>query len=274
MRSPSRSRRRLTLASVALLAVAPALARAQEAGPIKDNSFLVEEAYNQEPRVVQHISALVRNPATGGWAYAFTQEWPLGGERWQGSYTAMVNNANGGGRTGFGDGLLNLRYQVPMAARSRFAMAPRLSAVLPTGRYSDGHGRGGYGAQVNVPLSIEWGRALVSHTNVGGTVTYHARDAAGHRATLVDLAAGQSVIWLLTDDTNLMLEGLWSRTAGVTGAGTSASANSFLLSPGIRQGINVGRSLQIVPGVAVPFELVAAPRRASLFAYLSFEHGF
>src|SRR6185312_16420034 len=55
------------------------------AAQIQDNSFLIEEAYNQESGVVQHISTFER--ADGGdWAYSFTQEWPLGGIRHQLSY--------------------------------------------------------------------------------------------------------------------------------------------------------------------------------------------
>ena len=40
------------------------------AAPIQDNSFLVEEAYNQEDGVVQHISFFQYLPTTG---WAFTQ---------------------------------------------------------------------------------------------------------------------------------------------------------------------------------------------------------
>ena len=44
--------------------------------PIQDNSFLVEEAYNQEDGVVQHISFFQYLPSTG-WAFTQTDEWPL-----------------------------------------------------------------------------------------------------------------------------------------------------------------------------------------------------
>ena len=63
---------------------------AQESGepePIADNSFLIEEAYNQEAGVVQHINTFVRPDGGGAWAYSFTQEWPLRGMRNQLSYT-------------------------------------------------------------------------------------------------------------------------------------------------------------------------------------------
>ena len=49
-------------------------------GQIQDHSFLLEEAYNQERGVVQHISTFAF--ASGqDWGYSFTQEWPLGGIR-------------------------------------------------------------------------------------------------------------------------------------------------------------------------------------------------
>ena len=48
-------------------------------------SFLLEEAYNQEAGVVQHIQALRREQRS--WFYTFTQEWPLGGQDHQFSYT-------------------------------------------------------------------------------------------------------------------------------------------------------------------------------------------
>ena len=56
---------------------------------IEDNSFLIEEAYNQAPGVVQHIfqSVYSSGPRQRGWAFAFTQEWPIGGQDHQFSYT-------------------------------------------------------------------------------------------------------------------------------------------------------------------------------------------
>ncbi|TAK07500.1 hypothetical protein EPO44_03950, partial [bacterium] len=59
----------------------PAAAPAAEANPIdgiSDNSFLLEEAYNQEPGVAQHIFNAVysNDPRRRGWSFNFTQEWP------------------------------------------------------------------------------------------------------------------------------------------------------------------------------------------------------
>ena len=43
---------------------------------IQDNNFLIEEAYNQEEGVVQHISTFSRMWNSQDWSYTFTQEWP------------------------------------------------------------------------------------------------------------------------------------------------------------------------------------------------------
>jgi hypothetical protein len=78
-----------TKAFVFLTGMAASLALpAQEAAkPIQDNSFLVEEAYNQEAGVVQHISAFTRYRESKDWLYTFTQEWPVPGITHQLSYT-------------------------------------------------------------------------------------------------------------------------------------------------------------------------------------------
>lgn len=45
---------------------------------IQDNSFLIEEAYNQERGVVQHIQTF-QIMKDDSWIYTFTQEWPVPG---------------------------------------------------------------------------------------------------------------------------------------------------------------------------------------------------
>src|SRR3954463_2736435 len=85
-----------------------------DAQGIQDNSFLVEEAYNQEFGVVQHIQSWQRNWPDGDWVwvYTFTQEWPVDpGARNQLSYTIPVVHPDDASGTGIGDVLLNYRYQ-------------------------------------------------------------------------------------------------------------------------------------------------------------------
>src|SRR5262245_33812012 len=87
--------------------------------PIQDNSFLIEEAYNQEWGVIQHISSFIRN--TGGdFVYAFTEEWPVPGQRHQLSATVpVVRVLDPGRRTGLGDVLVNYRYQLVGSGETR-----------------------------------------------------------------------------------------------------------------------------------------------------------
>jgi hypothetical protein len=85
----------------------PAAQRVDSSRPfeIMDNSFLIEEAFNQEPGVVQNIATWTR--ARDGWNASVTQEWPAPGVAHQLSYT--VPFASAAGAKGFGDALQNNR---------------------------------------------------------------------------------------------------------------------------------------------------------------------
>src|SRR5438876_8840142 len=77
---------------------------------IQDNSFLVEEAYNQEPGVVQHILNLLVTSKAGQKesSPSFTQEWPIFSQQHQFSYTlphTFVEDEHG-----FEDIRLNYRF--------------------------------------------------------------------------------------------------------------------------------------------------------------------
>ena len=126
MSGPTRVRATHTLGALFLLASPSA---AQDAKPIQDNSFLLEEAYNQEHGVVQHISTFARPNGGGAWGYSFTQEWPVGGIRHQLSYTVPVVQVDGLG-TGVGDVLLNYRYQARRRpGRPHLVRPPRVAAA-------------------------------------------------------------------------------------------------------------------------------------------------
>jgi len=101
---------------VLLLAVGPSARPAVGQG-IADNSFLIEEAYNQERGVVQHISAWQRALRSTAWAFTFTQEWPLVTQTHQLSYTIPLQRTARPSTTGLGDAALNYRYQLRAGAR-------------------------------------------------------------------------------------------------------------------------------------------------------------
>ena len=90
------------------------------AAGIKDNSFLIDEAYNQGPGEIQHIVTLQRQ--FRDWNLAFTQEHSLGTQAHQlttrfptCAFAAMANAPSG-----IGDVEVNYRYQAWMeTANSR-----------------------------------------------------------------------------------------------------------------------------------------------------------
>jgi hypothetical protein len=241
--------------------------------PIQDNSFLIEEAYNQEAGVVQHISVFTRTRGTGEWAFSFTQEWPFRSQRHQLSYTVPLQSQGSGLGSGLGDLALNYRYQIGGEGASLFA-APRLSVVLPTGDEARDRGSGATGLQLNLPVSVELSPHAVTHWNAGATITPRARNATGDRATTRAFNAGTSLIWLLRPTLNFMFELAWSRSEAVVGSGQRSATDALVFAPGLRSAINFASGLQIVPGFAVPIGLGPSSGGRAILLYLSFEHPF
>lgn len=258
----------------ALLPVAMA-ARAQATQPrppIADNSFLMEEAYNQEAGVVQHISLLQKARDGQSWFYAFTQEWPVGGQRNQFSYTlpfAWISSRS----SGVGDVALNWRYQAVGSGAAATWVSPRLSLILPTGNYKHGLGSGVLGAQASIPVSHRWNDAVVSHTNAGLTILPGMKDPVGKFGTATTVSLGQSVIWQPLARVNFMLEAVWAGTARTAAAVDSWYA-SFYLSPGMRWAYDFASGLQVVPGVAFPIGIGPSKDDKQVLLYLSFEHPY
>src|SRR6266542_5640641 len=93
--------------------------------PIQDNSFLMEEAYNQEEGVVQHISTFQRSRG-GAWLGSLTQEWPVPKQTHQFSYTIPYARTSGDSAStaALGDIALNYRYQLAGSGETQFACAP------------------------------------------------------------------------------------------------------------------------------------------------------
>jgi len=244
--------------------------------PIEDNSFLVEEAYNQERGIVQHVSTFSRSAGSSAWVYEFAQEWPLAGQKHQVSYTVPVAHTGDplSSSTGIGDIALNYRYQIGGGDGAAVALAPSATLVLPTGDSRRGMGAGGTGFELKLPLSVEISPRLVAHSNAGISYTPRARDTFGNTAATRGYALGQSVIWLAHPNLNLMLESIWGVAREVTGPGQTARTTEFLVSPGIRTAINLRSGLQIVPGIAFPIGVGASRGERAVFAYLSFEHPF
>src|SRR5256885_15721190 len=140
---------RVVLATLAALLATAAASRAQPPDPsrkweIVDNSFLVEESFNQERGVFQNIFTWTRERG-GAWQAAFTQEWPAPGVTHQLSFTLPY--ASNDRASGVGDVLVNYRFQARGETDGGPAISPRLSVILPTGRADLGLGDGGVGLE-------------------------------------------------------------------------------------------------------------------------------
>lgn len=242
---------------------------------IEDNSFLIEEAYNQEEGVVQHISNLMidqRLPST--YYYSFTQEWPVGGQLNQLSYTIPLTFIRNGS-SGVGDIMINYRYQL-LGHDDWVAASPRLSLILPTGSTDKGLGTGGYGLQMNLPFSKRLTESFAAHFNLGATALfpkYTDLNGSGTRKLLPSYFWGGSLIWLASSNLNFLFEYLNTINGQFDENGSVTFESVYIINPGLRYAINVN-SLQIVPGFSVPVNITKSKTYADVFFYLSFEHPF
>ena len=243
---------------------------------IEDNSFFVEEAFNQEAGVVQNIFGAVFLQDGGGWAATFTQEWPAPGIRHQLSYTIPVTRLNGA--DGIGDVALNYRYQLFEEGPGRAAVAPRVTLLCPTGNEGRGLGVGAWGLQANVPVSKQL-RDFYVHANVGLTWYPHvpsevspsaAPQVTAERVALTSPFIGGSVIYRARPMLHLMLESVATWQEAPAGPGRTDRSALTIVSPGIRGGWN-HRSAQIILGAALPVTMAPGSTDLGVFTYFSYE---
>ena len=237
--------------------------RAQDEVPIRDNSFFIEEAFNQEKGVVQHISNLLVNSHFSNFAFSFTQEWPIRSEKNQLSYT--IPYLFSGSYSHFGDILINYRYQ--LLEQNHMYLAPRISLVLPTGYREDGNAN--RGIQINLPFSYEWKDELAFHLNFGTTQVWRNKNDSIRNTFILNY--GGSVIWLINSHINLMSEIVYYDLYNGS-ADHYSREQSLIFNPGLRGAINFKNGLQIVPGFSTWFDVIN--HENGFFFYLSFEHPF
>ena len=245
---------------------------AAKSEPIQDNSFLIEEAYNQEDGVVQHITYMQRSFATRDWVYTQTDEWPVRTIKHQLSLTMAGAHSGALGGLGVGDTAINYRYQLLGDGNAKLAIAPRLSVLGPTGNARLGRGNGSWGLQTNFPVSVQHNRFLVTHWNVGATWLPTARNFSGEQAKALNVNLGQSTVWLVSPRFNALLETIWTSTAQVVASNFTERKQDLYVSPGIRWAHNFRSGLQIVPGIGAPIGVGPSAGQKGLIAYLSFEH--
>lgn len=271
----------LAIAMLLLVCAGGAFAQAQPPPPpepfaIADNSFFVEEAFNQEGRIFQNIVGALFEEG-GGFGLAFTQEWPAPSMKHQLSYTATVLSVDG--EAGPGDVLLNYRYQLLEEGPGRPAMSPRVSLVVPVGE-ARGLGDGGWGLQFNLPVSKQLDDFYV-HGNAGLTWfpsigTDHYPVVGPRPADDVGLASpfvAGSVIYRLRPMFHLMFESVVDWRESIVAASLTERDTAVIFSPGARGGWNIGDK-QVIVGVALPVTRVSGETFTGVFGYFSYELPF
>lgn len=256
---------------------------------IRDNGFFIEEAFNQEAGVVQHIFNWVNlwhsngQGRTRDFLSSYTMELPLGSQTHQFSFTTQFLTAytkpRGEApdqRGDIGDTNLNYRYQL-LASDELLWSAPRFSLVLPTGDERFGLGTGRLGYQFNLPVS-KYTDLFDFHFNAGLTYTpdVAAFLAGGVRSPRHDLRTynlGGSAFWKPQVNFHMFVElfALWMD--GINERGFRVSETQLFVNPGFRFAI-IQDPVEWVLGVAVPVGLTRHTPDIGVFAYMSVEHDF
>lgn len=253
---------------------------------IEDNSMFIEEAFNQERAVIQHISNLIIVDKT--MQYVYTQEIPLPTEKHQLS-VGIVYNYNkenpSNERAGFGD--LYINYRPMLMSKEDWALViPRFTIIAPTGNAKYGYGSGGWGAQFNMAVTKRLNSKITTHWNAGATrifnEKYYEEDAnvsglfhLSNKKHHNSFNLGASAIYLVSDSFNFLCEYTYSNSQVFNDTGTSTmNLKEMTVNPGFRFAFSLGVT-QIVPGLGIPLFFEDGNHTSTgAFVYLSIEPNY
>ena len=254
----------------AFLIFLPALAFAE----IEDNSFLLEEAFNQEWGVYQFIQKYQTFNKAGTYDYAFENEIPITDKEFQFSYEIPVAQPEKGRPGYMGDMSLNLRWQ-PLN-KDGFLLAERFGLIVPTGNAKEDSGNNVYGFEFMQAATLTINEKWMNHWNFGFSVQPNARtNNITKRRTITTATAGSSLIYRMREDFNLMFEALLETAQEVDAAGNKTPATYLTLNPGFRWAWDFEwKETQIVPGVSFPTEVINNTVENGVLVYLSIEPKF
>lgn len=251
--------------SIIVTSIFAALAQAE---PIADNSFLVEEAYNQEAGVVQFINVFTKPQKGRDWTYTFINEIPIGDETHQFSYEIPYSSIETADEKGVGD--IKLNYRREFFHSDKIVATGRASLTTATGDDSKGFGKGAMGYEISLITSVSLTDKWVQHWNLGTGITPDAQDDLGNKADNSKYFWAVSNVYLFSDSLNFMLEFAGSEEQETSNTNTAAYGASVVMSPSIRYAFDVG-DWQFVPGVAYPIGVTSNAGENSMLLYLSIE---
>ena len=260
-------------------------ARAAEPRPIDgldDNSFLVEEAYNQDRGEVQHtLNAVYSNDSKRrGWSFNFEQEWWLFTEDHQIAFSIPFFHLREEGEKprGVGDIQVQYRYQLTEENPNLPAVAPGFSLILPSGSRDKGTGNGVVGYEWSIAASKKVASRLAFHANLGLTYLPKVRvplddlHRLSPKRSLLSCDVGASLVFALSSDVHMLLEWAGEFEEEINDKGRRERDFKAVLSPGIRAAVINNEDLQTVVGLGIPIGVTAPAENYGVFLYFSVEH--
>jgi hypothetical protein len=241
---------------------------------IEDNSFLLEEAFNQEWGVYQFIQKYQTSKVAKGYEYSFENEIPISDKTHQFSYGFARLREDANSESAISDTTLNYRWQ-PLN-KDGFLLAERFGLIVPTGRVNKGGGNGVYGVEFMQAATLTVRDNVMNHWNMGFSVLPNAKSKGiDKRRTLTSFTAGSSLVWLCQDNLNFLLEGLLQSSQSTNPDGSKTPETTFTINPGVRFALDFDYlDTQVVPGISFPTELLNGPTEHGVLVYLSIEPKF
>lgn len=254
---------------------------------LEDNSFLLEEAFNQEMGVIQHISTVTLDKVDFQTLQcSYTQEIPLTHRTHQLNislnYMMMPDQRFSDRPTnGFGDFYVSYRPLL-FDENDWLMLIPRFTLIIPTGDASRRLGYGAWGAQVNLAVTKRISDRTVAHVNAGLTQFFKFdhyeyigdRSALTAERNVLFKNLGYSFVWHATNRVNFMFEHVVNMNADIDDNGFLFAQNTQVINPAIRYCIDRAH-LQVVPGIGFPLTIARGePIQRGIFFYLSFETSY
>ena len=236
--------------------------------PIEDNSFLVEESYNQEEGVVQFIQVYQKEAKTENWNYTFINEYPFFSQTHQLSFEVPIAHLESNNKSQIED--LKLNYRNELFRNETVVTTLRLSTTLPTGDYEKGFGVGASGYETALLASVQIAPRWVQHWNVGAGITPKAKNTLGEQADNRKYFWAVSNVYLMSDHLNFMLEATGTQQEQTITENSAEWTSETIVSPSVRYAIDYN-DWQFVPGLAFPTGLGPTEGSNQILGYLSIE---
>ena len=252
------------------------LAQGEYPEPISGNTFLIEEAFNQDARVVQHILKFSFTRPSDENLIFFAQEWPLFSHDHQIGFSFSYFWLKKDENPYFLFGTLTLDYRYQLLDDGNWAaMAPRISLVVP---HRKNYPYGNIGYQLNMPVSKRVHDKWIVHVNAGVMLQPKVDVNLPEKKNIYSYHAGAGLFWLLHPKFNITLEWLsefrdeydWDEDWDEE---IKKNKSIHWINPGVRFAFRVG-PVEFVPGFCVPLQVHGKKKPKTAYLSVSMEHPF